>query len=171
MKIFFIFIFLTLSFSLFASPSAEITFVAETNGPGVKIEGSVTNPKLKLDASSLQTAVVEMDAIDLITGLELRDNHLHKKVFGAIDKGTALIIFKMKSFDCDNKTFLCQAKGSLAINDVSNDLGFVVTKDPNGKIFSGKTTVSLNAFHLTAPSFMGIKPLDSVEVNFKLKLE
>jgi polyisoprenoid-binding protein YceI len=162
--------FLICSFSLFAA-SGSIKFTAKTNGPGISVEGDVTNPKLALDFKNLNKTTVDFDIVDLTTGMEKRDNHLHEKVFAIKEKNVGFINFSLAKIDCPKSAgeVDCNVLGSLKIKDQKNDISFKAKVNFDKKTVAGKAEISLNTFKLNAPTFMGIKVEDLVEVSFDVK--
>lgn len=171
MKTTFWLLLLIFSTAVKAKSNLELNFSVETNGPGIKIEGNVNNPKISYDPKAPVQTTLEFDVMDLSTGIEMRDDHLHKKVFDVSKRGQSSILFKVNSLNCPKPEGECSLKGTLKIKSISEILEFKVQSENQGKLFSGKALVSLNTFQLKAPSFMGIRPNDLVEVSFKLREE
>ena len=166
MKSFFVLLFL--SPSIFAATST-IKFVASTNGPGISVEGEAKNTNLKIDFNKLENTSVIVDVMDLSTGMEKRDKHLHEKVFNTTTAGVAKIEYTLTKINCpkDGNEVECDCIGNLKIKDVQNEIKFKAKLNRSNQMVEGKTLVSLNQFKLNSPSFMGISVEDNVEVEFR----
>jgi polyisoprenoid-binding protein YceI len=158
-----------LSFNALAAIST-IKFTAKTNGPGITVEGEVKNANTKVDFNQLNSTSITMDVMDLTTGMEKRDKHLHEKVFNTITANLAKIEYNVTNITCPNDlaNTECDCVGILKIKDVKNEVKFKAKVNKTDKTIEGKTLVSLNQFHLPSPSFMGISVLDDVEIEFKV---
>ena len=151
--------------------TSTVKFTAKTDGPGISVEGEVKKADLAIDFNTLNKAVFSSDIMDLSTGMERRDKHLHEKVFNTANAGVSKIEYQLSKINCPQTnatTVECDCIGNLKIKDVSNEIKFKIQYDKSAKKFEGKTSVSLNQFKLTSPSFMGISVLDDVEVLFKV---
>jgi polyisoprenoid-binding protein YceI len=158
------------SLNSFAATST-IKFTAKTNGPGIEVEGEVQNPNVKIDFNKMEGTNFSADVMNLSTGMEKRDKHLHEKVFSATNIGMAKIDFTISKMSCPtsaNSEVECDCIGNLKIKDLSNEIKFKALVNKTNQVVSGKALVSLNQFKLTAPTFMGISVLDNVEVTFNV---
>lgn len=162
-------IFGLISLNIYAS-SSSIKFTATTNGPGISVEGEAKNTNLIFDPNKLETTNVVFDVMDLSTGMEKRDKHLHEKVFNVSANGVAKIEYKISKINCptSGNEVDCDCIGNLKIKDVNNEIKFKAKLNRNSQTVEGKTLISLNQFKLNAPSFMGITVDDNVEVTFKV---
>lgn len=157
-----------ISFNSLAATSV-IKFTANTNGPGISVEGEAKNTNLKFDFKKLEGTNVVLDVMDLSTGMEKRDKHLHEKVFNTSNPNTAKIEYTLSKITCPNGTEAeCDCVGMLKIKDVQNEIKFKVKVNRSSETVEGKTLISLNQFKLNAPSFMGITVEDNVVVDFKV---
>lgn len=151
--------------------TSSIKFTAKTNGPGISVEGEVKNANVNVDFNKIESTTFSSDVMDLTTGMEKRDKHLHEKVFNATAAGLAKIEYSISKMICPTSPKAeveCDCIGNLKIKDVSNEIKFKALLNKEAKVVEGKTLVSLNQFKLNAPSFMGISVLDDVEVTFKV---
>jgi len=166
-----LFLFLNiLSFSAFAATSS-IKFTAKTDGPGIAVEGEVIRANVVVDFNKLEVTKFTTDVMDLITGMDRRDTHMHEKVFGAKSVGMAKIEYSASKVTCptskENEVD-CDCVGNLKIKDVSNEIQFKMHLNKSAQVLEGKTPISLKAYKLVPPSFMGISVLDAIELSFKV---
>lgn len=133
--------------------TAKIDFIANTNVPGVSVEGTASKV-------AVTNNVVELDVFDLATGMEKRDAHLREKVFAAKKVGDAKIRFEVVELGD------AQLKGKLKIKDVEREISMPVTR--SGGTVTGQTKIALSDFSLPRPSFMGVKVEETVDVSFKV---
>lgn len=146
--------------------TAKIDFVAHTNVSGVKVEGEVTGAKVQYDVKNAKGAIVSMDAFDLKTGMDTRDEHLREKVFAAKKEGEVKIQFTVKDLSCSEK---CKVTGVLKIKDIEKELEIPVKANAERSKISGVAQVNLTEFNLKRPSFMGVKVEESVDINFEIQ--
>ncbi|MGZ3789656.1 MAG: hypothetical protein ACXVLQ_14095 [Bacteriovorax sp.] len=158
-----------------AAYNGEVSFKAETNMPGVNIEGSSKNFKtLKADFSddfkSIKKIEAEIDAETLKTGIDLRDQHMYEKVFFVLSakEKPALLKMILDKATCEKESAGIKCKG---------DANFTFGK----KAFSKKIdlkfdnlqntqvafNVSLKELALEIPSYLGIELEDNVSVLVK----
>ena len=159
-----------MSFSTLASTSS-IKFTAKTNGPGISVEGEVKNANVSVDFNNLDSTKFSTDIMDLTTGMEKRDIHLHEKVFNTKTSGIAKIEYAVTKMNCpvsNENEVECECIGNLTIKDVSNEIKFKGRLNKSNQVFEGKTPVSLKQFKVTSPAFMGISVLDDIEIVFKV---
>lgn len=168
-------LFFSTSFAKESQYAGEVSFKAETNMPGVSIEGnSKTFKVLKADFSddnsSLKKIEAEIDAETLKTGIDIRDQHMYEKVFFELSGKTKPALLKMV-MDKSN----CEKKGDQL--NCTGDASFTLGK----KSFTRKLdlkfdnklntdvlfNVSLKELALEIPSYLGIELEDSVSVNMK----
>ena len=141
---------------------AKIDFIANTNVPGVTVEGAASDVAVNYSAQKAVGTVVELDVFQLLTGMEKRDQHLREKVFAAKKVGDAKIRFEVLEMPAGNG----ELKGKLQIKGVEREIQFPVKRD--GNTVTGATKISLENFALPRPSFMGVKVEDAVDVSFKI---
>lgn len=168
MKKFIFSFFLINSFSY--AVTTTVKFVAKTNGPGITVEGEVSKANTKVNFNKLESTTFSTDVMDLVTGMDKRDKHLHEKVFNVSNIGMAKIDYSLSQINCpkDGANVECDCVGKLKIKDVENEIKFKANLDRTSNTISGKTTVSLNQFKLNSPTFMGISVLDDIEIDFKV---
>jgi hypothetical protein len=153
----------------------EATFKAETNMPGVAIEGSSKNfrtlqAEFSEDKLMLKKLEAELDAETLKTGIDLRDQHMFEKVFlvlSAKEKPSYLKLTMDKS-DClkDGKNLNCSGEGHFIFGKK------IFNKKINLKFDENLNTqtsfnVSLKELALEIPSYLGIEVEDLVNVQVK----
>lgn len=159
-----------ISFSALATTSI-IKFTAKTNGPGIAVEGEVKNANVNVDFKKIESTTFGFDIMDLTTGMEKRDKHLHEKVFNTTTPGTAKIEYSISQITCPPSSAAeveCDCVGNLKIKEVRNEIKFKALLNKANQVIEGKTFVSLNQFKLNVPTFMGISVLDDIEVVFKV---
>ena len=161
-------LFLVLSFLCMdaTAATAKIDFVAHTNVSGVKVEGEVTGAKVQYDVKTPAGAVIAMDAFDLKTGMDTRDEHLREKVFAAKKEGEVKIQFTVKDLKCADE---CKVTGMLKIKEIEKELEIPVKANSDRSKISGTAQVNLTDFNLKRPSFMGVKVEESVDINFEIR--
>lgn len=163
------------AFSEAAQYDGEAIFKAETNMPGVSIEGSSkTFKSLRADFSddnlSLKRIEAEIDAETLKTGIDIRDHHMYEKVFLVLSAKEKPVILKMV---IEKPT--CEKKGA-ALN-CSGNANFVFGKKNFTRklelMFDNKLNtevafnISLKELALEIPSYLGIELEDVVAVKMK----
>lgn len=146
----------------FAS-TAQISFVAQTNMPGVVVEGEAKNISTQYNPSAISGSSIEIDVFDLKTGMDKRDEHLREKVFSAKSLGEVKIKFTAKEKNCGADR--CHIIGVLDIKGKQKEISLPL--DEKNSI-SGVVDISLTEFSLPRPGFMGVKVEDSVKIHFKL---
>lgn len=149
----------------FASTST-ISFVAETNMPGVSVEGEVSEISTQYDAQKLSSSRLEFDVFAMKTGMDKRDQHLREKVFSAKNPGDVKISFQAKKRECSAEQ--CKLIGDLTIKGITKEVQLPL-ESKNDKNFSGVAQVSLSEFSLPRPSFMGVQVEDVVKVKFSFQ--
>ncbi|MBY0516362.1 MAG: YceI family protein [Bacteriovoracaceae bacterium] len=150
--------------SVFAGFS-EVSFVANTNMPGVSVEGKSQKMVFAGSLENVKGATLKFDVFELETGMEARDKHLREKVFKAKNKGDAFISFEAKDLVCASNK--CELMGVLTIKDKAREIKLPVEMSSNKKSLAGKATIALSQYDLPRPSFMGVQVEDNVEVTFK----
>jgi polyisoprenoid-binding protein YceI len=165
-----IFILLNLFTLNLLAATSTIKFTANTNGPGISVEGEAKNTLLKFDFNKLETTNVVFDVMDLNTGMDRRDKHLHEKVFNTTAPGLSKIEYNITKINCPatGTEVECDCVGNLKIKEINNEIKFKAKLNRPAQTVEGKTLISLNQYKLTAPTFMGITVEDNVEVTFKV---
>ncbi len=157
--------------------SGDVSFRAETNVPGLTIEGSSKIfKKLSADFSddllTLKKIEVELDAQTLKTGIDLRDQHMFEKVFLVLSAKEKPALLKM---NLDKAT--CEKTASILIK-CNGEANFLFGK----KAFSKKIelnfdknqntdvsfNISLKELAIEIPSYLGIELEDSVVIKMKV---
>lgn len=159
-------------YSKVADYSGEATFKAETNMPGVNIEGSTKTFKtLKADFNDdfqgLKKIEAEIDAETLKTGIELRDHHMFEKVFLVLSAKEKPSLLKMilENAVCEKEGNGLKCKGDA--NFTFGKKAFIkkleVSFDKNQNT-NVSFNVSLKELALEIPSYLGIELEDQVSV-------
>lgn len=178
MKIFFTLTLLISINQIFASENqyvGEVSFKAETNVPGVNIEGvSKTFNTLKSSFSddnlSLNKIEAEIDAKTLKTGIDMRDQHMYEKVFMVLSNKENPVLLKMVM----DKTKCINSGDNLNCDGIAN---FTFGKKSFTKKIDLKFdkqlstivsfNVSLKELGVSIPSYLGIELEDEVAINMK----
>lgn len=153
--------------------SGEAMFKAETNMPGVSIEGSsktfkTLKAEFSPDNSSLKNLEAELDAETLRTGIELRDHHMFEKVFMVLSnkEKPSLLKLNLDKADCskDGKNLNCAGVGHFLFGKKAFDKKINIVFDEN---LNSKTSfnISLKELALEIPGYLGIELEDQVNVN------
>lgn len=153
----------------------EAIFKAETNMPGVSIEGSSKSFKTLLaefseDKLSLKKIEAELDSETLKTGIDLRDQHLYEKVFFVLSakEKPAYLKLSMNKADCtrEGKILKCTGDGHFTFGkkQFNKQLNFKFDENQNTHVVFN---VSLKELALEIPSYLGIEVEDSVNVQVK----
>ena len=162
----------TTLFAKEADYKGEVSFKAETNMPGVNIEGSSKSFKtLKADFSddflNLKKIEAEIDADTLKTGIEMRDHHMYEKVFLILSaqEKPALLKMIMDKAVCEKIADGINCKGDA--NFTFGKKAFlkkVEMKFDNKQNTQVAFNVSLKELSIEIPSYLGIELEDSVSV-------
>lgn len=153
----------------------EALFKAETNMPGVSIEGgSKTFKTLKADFSedhmNLQKIEAELDAETLKTGIDLRDQHMFEKVFLVLSakEKPSLLKMTMDKADCakEGKLLNCSGEGHFVFGKKAFNKKINLKFDENQNT-QVAFNVSLKELALEIPGYLGIEVEDQVAVNVK----
>jgi hypothetical protein len=166
---------LTLNSAMAIQYSGEARFKAETNMPGVSIEGTTKTFKtlkaeFSADNASLKSIEAEIDAETLKTGIELRDHHMFEKVFMVLSdkQKPSLLKLNLDKADCkkEGKNLNCTGDGHFVFGKKSFDKKINIAFDEN---LNSQTTfnISLKELALEIPGYLGIELEDQVNVNVK----
>lgn len=158
-----------------AQYDGEVTFKAETNMPGVSIEGSSKVFKnLKADFSEdnlcLKKIEAEIDAETLKTGIDIRDQHMYEKVFFVLSakEKPALLKMVMDKSNCEKKGDKLNCTGeanfTLGKKNFTRKLDLKFDNKLNTEV---AFNVSLKELALEIPSYLGIELEDAVAVKMK----
>lgn len=154
----------------------SIDFVAPTNRDFITIHGSSNeiNGQLKLfengDSILLENINIQIPIKSLKTGMSLRDNHMHEKIFKT-SKGTMPdIVFNSEKVVCKN-TKECDVEGNLTINEKPNKITIRVSidkKDEGGYSAKGEMKVMLKDYDITPPEQFGVQVQNEVKISIDL---
>lgn len=168
----------TTSFSKEIQYKGAISFKAETNMPGVNIEGdSKTFKSLKAnfsdDGLSLLKIDAEIDAETLKTGIEMRDHHMFEKIFLVLSANEKPVILKMmmNKADCSKKSndLVCVGVASFALGKktINRKLELKFDKNLNTEsVFN----LSLKELGIEVPSYLGVELEDTVALKMQVTL-
>ena len=180
MKLVFIFIVLSLGIDTISNANVvdyvgNVSFKAETNMPGVSIEGNSKNFKvLKADFSddflNIKKIEAEIDAETLKTGIDMRDQHMYEKVFWVLsgNEKPAHLKMTMDKIACEKKTNLLNCKGEAAFlfgkKNFKRNLEFNLDSKNNTELIFN---ISLKELALEIPSYLGIELEDTVAIKMQ----
>lgn len=134
----------------------DLNFSVKTNMAGFSFVGKLSEEKT-IDQGNTQK--LQINPQDLTTEMSLRDEHMREQIFK-----NKPIIFEGKK-DCTQK---CILKGKLTISQTTKEVEIPLTQEGD-HLFKLTHTISLNAFGITKPEFMGVKVEDNVKVTATLK--
>jgi hypothetical protein len=155
--------------------NGEVIFKAETNMPGISVEGaSKTFRVLKADFSddnlSLKKIEAEIDSETLKTGIDMRDQHMYEKVFKVLSSNEKPAILKMTmdKSSCAKKgeTLDCTGEASFSFGkkSFSRKLDLKFDGKQNTEI---AFNVGLKELALEIPGYLGIELEDSIALKMK----
>jgi hypothetical protein len=155
--------------------SGEVSFKAETNMPGVSVEGiSHSFKTLKADFSEneqvLNKVEAELDAETLKTGIEMRDQHMFEKVFLVLSakEKPVLLKLKMEKPTCEKKgaTIVCSgdAQFTLGKKNITRKMELKFDNKLNTEV---NFNLSLKELALEIPGYLGIELEDSIALKMK----
>jgi polyisoprenoid-binding protein YceI len=171
-------LFVVVSVKSFASTiqyNGDVSFKAETNMPGMNIEGnSKTFKTLKADFSDDQLQLISLEAVidaeTLKTGIDMRDQHMYEKVFMVLsgkEKPTHLKMTMNKSTCVKNgETLTCSGSANFTLGKKNFSRKFDLKFDKNLNT-DVAFNLSLKELAIEIPSYLGIELEDSVVINMK----
>ena len=155
-----------------AEYNGEVSFKADTNMPGVNIEGSSKVFKtLKADFTDdlqgLKKIEAEIDAETLKTGIELRDHHMYEKVFLVLSakEKPALLKMVLEKPICEKVGLgiKCKGDGNFTFGKKAFSKKIEMNFD-NKQNTNVSFNVSLKELALEIPSYLGVELEDNVIV-------
>lgn len=91
---------------------------------------------------------------------------------GKTEKSLPPIVIDLSEISCDQKVapVVCSAKGTLNLRNKTNPVALTGNLElSNGKSkASGKTVIKLSDYAIEAPSQLGVKVKDEVEISFEV---
>jgi hypothetical protein len=155
--------------------NGEVSFKAETNMPGVSVEGiSHTFKILKADFSEneqvLNKVEAEIDAETLKTGIDMRDQHMFEKVFLVLSskQKPVLLKLKMEKPNCEKKgaALVCSGDAQFALGkkNITRKLELKFDNKSNTEV---NFNLSLKELALEIPGYLGIELEDSIALKMK----
>ena len=137
------------------SSNLKFDFLAKTNIPGVKILGNLRSAqKIKLEKGYQ----IKIPVKSLVTGLEIRDEHMWKKVFQNKDMEIAI-----EDLSCGKSQKTCSFNLKVKIAETSQNIKLNLSNDDGN--LSGKFKILLSDFKIPEQSEMGVRVKDEVAIN------
>lgn len=139
----------------------ELTFKAETTMPGVEVTGKFESPlAINLEEKPLK---VTLPISKLVTGMEIRDQHMREEVFANQD-------IKIK-IDQENLKQCAQSSNSemktqLTLRGVDKIVSTQCRK--SGESHQGSLILNLKDFNITPPSKFGVAVKETVLIEFNV---
>jgi hypothetical protein len=155
--------------------AGEVTFKAETNMPGVSVEGISKSFKvLKADFSDdykkLNKIEAEIDAETIKTGIDMRDHHMYEKVFFVLsgNEKPALLKMTMDKITCLAKSDDLECKGDASFTFGKKKFVHKLELKFN-KLLKTEVifNVSLKELNLEIPGYLGIELEDMVAIKMQ----
>lgn len=144
----------------------KLIFAVTSNVDAVSFESEVTGfekMQANLEGNALKGLEVELDPSTFETGMSMRDDHMNEKVFAEKP-----VRFSFK--ECTQTTATsCLLKGEIEIAGKKTPMEIPLKHDEGFKNVSGQTKLSLKNLKIEAPSYMGVRIEDTIDVKFDLK--
>ena len=160
MKLFFILV-LIINTTYAATMNMKINFNASTNVPGMDISGEALQDisgEIELTDKKINKVKIAFDSSSLTTGMQLRDEHLHKML------KKSKLEFKSTS-ECLFENSKCQMEGTFII--ANQKLKSKVLVDREGRTLLCSFVIKLSDLSLKKPSFAGVSVNDEVSVTIE----
>jgi polyisoprenoid-binding protein YceI len=150
-------------------------FDAATNIPAISVHGESTKlqGRASVRPSGDGIAIEQMEATlpvqSLKTGMELRDEHMRKRVFMTADGQLPDLKFVADKADCSGseRESTCEVSGQLSIRGTTRPftINLKVNKSGDGYHAAGDGTVKLSAYGIERPSQLGVSTEDEVSLH------
>jgi polyisoprenoid-binding protein YceI len=147
----------------------KIEFLADTNVKMFKFKGDAGQLQAKLDRAGnlLKHVELTIPVQSLKTGMDLRDKHMRERIFTKADGTMPDIVFKADQATCAPD---CVITGTLTIRGETRPQKISLSmKNPDH--VEGHAAILLSAYGIEAPSQVGVKVNDNVDVNFAVDLK
>ena len=141
------------------SSNLNFDFLAKTNIPGVKILGNLKDAqKIKLEKGYQ----IKIPVKSLVTGLEIRDEHMWRKVFQNKDMKITI-----EDLSCTKSQKTCSFNLKVKIAETSQNIKLELTNNDGN--LSGKFNILLSDFKIPEQSELGVRVKDEVVVNVSIE--
>lgn len=150
-------------------------FDATTNISAISVHGESTklharaNVRESGETISIERMEATLPVESLKTGMELRDDHMRKRVFTTSDGKVPDIRFVSEKADCaaGSGESTCKIAGHLSIRGTERpfSIDLKVKKAGDGYHASGDGVVKLSAFGIERPSQLGVTTTDDVSLH------
>ncbi|WP_127716335.1 YceI family protein [Halobacteriovorax sp. HLS] len=160
MKLFFILV-LMINTTYAATMNMKINFNASTNVPGMNISGEALQEisgNIELTDKKINKVNVSFESTSLTTGMQLRDEHLHKM----LKKSKLEFINTSECLFEDSK---CEMEGTFSIAYKKIKSKFLITRE--GETLLCSIIIKLSDLFLKKPSFAGVSVNDEVNVTIE----
>ena len=160
----------------YTAKSGKIAFKVGSNVPLVTVTGSSSAVKgggeatVTDNAATIRNLHFEVDPVTFKTGIQLRDEHLHEKVFTAADGSKPKIVLRADRFlaKLDPKTSKWEGtlQAQLTIRGVTRPVSFHATAEKNGEgaRVAADGVVKTSDFGVKPISYSGATVRDEVAV-------
>jgi polyisoprenoid-binding protein YceI len=155
----------------------KLAFVAETNVKMFRFSGKAeaVQSKLEREGSKLTALEIRVPVAQLTTGMDIRDKHMHERIFVASDGTSPDIVFTASSGTCQPQASageeLCTVSGKLSFRGTTRDFPLtLILKD--GRKAIGKAVIDVLEFGVKpeALAWTSIKVNPRTQVDFEVEL-
>jgi polyisoprenoid-binding protein YceI len=152
------------------------TFVSPTNVSAISVKGKSTALHAEVamrrtpDGLQLERIEASMPVMSLVTGMNLRDEHMRKYIFTTPEGKTPDLRFEGENTACPaGKETVCQVSGNLSIRGVAHAFTLPVRIKDDGTQFkaTGDGTVKLSDYGIEQPSQLGVKSTNEVHLHLE----
>jgi polyisoprenoid-binding protein YceI len=151
------------------------SFDVGTNVPALSVHGKSTaleaRGRVRAGAAGPQLEQIQatMPVNTLLTGMNLRDEHMRKYIFTTDAGQTPDVTFVAKNSACSKtggNQSTCQVTGDLSIRGTSRPFAIAlkVTSDGESYHASGDGIVKLSTYGIPQPSQLGVRTADDVKL-------
>lgn len=162
--------------SRYSAKSGSIAFEAGSNIPFLHVAGTSTvvtgggEGALEGDAATVRNLRFEIAPTTFKTGMKIRDEHLHDKVFKTANGEMPTIVLRADRFDAKLNPKTAKWEGTLnaqlTMHGVTKPVSFRASleKKGNGALVSAEGSVKISDFGVPSISYSGATVNDSVAI-------
>lgn len=160
-----------------AVQNGTATFIANTNISAVSVKGKSTaleaKATLRRNAEGLHVEHIDarLQVKTLVTGMNLRDEHMRKYIFTTTDGQVPDLRFEGANADCPaaQREAACPVTGVLTIRGIARPftIPLKVREDGAGFKVAGDAVVKLSAYGIEQPSQFGVTTTDDVHLHLE----